>query len=96
MYRHPCVRLAVRDEQRHMDLVRTVQRRDAFQECSDGRIRLVPVFETSVCATHGGRVLEERDPVRNPKVGHAASELGGVVREGCLGWARLDGMRHHG
>ena len=84
MHRHPRVRFPVRDEQGHADLVCIVQRGDAFQKGSYDGVRLVTVFETSVCATYRGRVLEERYPVSDAKVGSATFELGGIMNQGGL------------
>ena len=78
---HARVFLAVRDRERHRDLLCVVQWRDALEERADVRVRLVAILAPSLVAPPVRRVLEKGRPMGDAKVGQSARELGRKMYE---------------
>jgi hypothetical protein len=78
---HARVLLAVRDRERHRDLLRVVQWRDALEERAHVRVRLVAVLAPPLVAPSVRRVLEEGRPMGDAKIGQSARELGRKMYE---------------
>ncbi len=71
----------MRDRERHRDLLRVVQRRDALEERAHVRVRLVAVLTPALVAPPVGRVLEEGRPMGDAKISQSARELGRKMYE---------------
>ena len=75
-YGHTRALLAVRDRERHCDLLRVVQWRDAVEERTHVRVRFITVLAPSLVTPPVRCVLEEGRPMGEAKIGQSACELG--------------------